>query len=188
MNWLFWQAASAPYIGGGFGHFYCYAPANYEYAIDRFTMETKRQLDVLDKQLEGKQFVCAGDEPTIADFAIFPWSGHSPQSSQSYHSPRSTCIDAFSPLFLHPRTCLRARPPLTPREAGIPSRRRHSRHLWPYSAIAKVFRPRRAPQCKNPTSAPCIIPACGTVNHVAQVLRATSTFIEKKRTHFCIRG
>ena len=73
LNWLFWQAASAPYIGGGFGHFYNYAPANYQYAIDRFAMETKRQLDVLDRQLEGKQWVCGGDEPTIADFAIFPW-------------------------------------------------------------------------------------------------------------------
>lgn len=71
-NWLFWQASSAPYIGGGFGHFYRYAPLNVEYAIDRFTMETKRQLDVLDKQLEGKAFVC-GDEYTIADMSIMPW-------------------------------------------------------------------------------------------------------------------
>ena len=79
LNWLFWQAASAPYIGGGFGHFYNYAPANYQYAIDRFAMETKRQLDVLDKQLAGKTFVVErsddryADAPTIADFAIYPW-------------------------------------------------------------------------------------------------------------------
>ena len=73
LNWLFWQAGTAPYIGGGFGHFYNYAPRNYEYAIDRFSMETKRQLDLLDKKLQGKDWVCGGDEPTIADFAIFPW-------------------------------------------------------------------------------------------------------------------
>ena len=73
MNWLFWQTSSAPYVGGGFGHFYNYAPVNYQYAIDRFTMETKRQLDVLDKQLEGKDWMCGGEGPTIADFAIFPW-------------------------------------------------------------------------------------------------------------------
>lgn len=71
-NWLFWQMGAAPYLGGGFGHFYKYAPVKIEYAIDRFTLETKRQLDVLDKQLAGKQFIC-GDEYTIADIATFPW-------------------------------------------------------------------------------------------------------------------
>lgn len=73
-NWLFWQMASAPYLGGGFGHFYAYAPEKYKYPIDRFAMETKRQLDVLDKQLEKNQFI-AGDDYTIADMAIFPWYG-----------------------------------------------------------------------------------------------------------------
>lgn len=72
MNWLMWQMGSAPYLGGGFGHFYNYAPLKIEYAIDRFTMEAKRIVDVLDKQLEGKEYVC-GDEYTIADIAIFPW-------------------------------------------------------------------------------------------------------------------
>lgn len=74
MNWLFWQVGSAPYLGGGFGHFYNYAPEKFEYAIDRFSMEAKRQLDVLDKQLENNKFI-AGDEYTIADMAIFPWYG-----------------------------------------------------------------------------------------------------------------
>lgn len=74
MNWLFWQMGSAPYVGGGFGHFYAYAPEKFEYPIDRFTMETKRQLDVLDKQLAKNKYI-AGDEYTIADIAIFPWYG-----------------------------------------------------------------------------------------------------------------
>ncbi|MFG1501234.1 glutathione-dependent disulfide-bond oxidoreductase [Halobacteriovorax sp. XZX-3] len=73
-NWLFWQMGSAPYLGGGFGHFYAYAPEKFEYPIDRFAMETKRQLDVLDKQLENNKYI-AGDEYSIADIAIFPWYG-----------------------------------------------------------------------------------------------------------------
>jgi GST-like protein len=75
MNWLFWQMGSAPYVGGGFGHFYAYAPYKMEYPIDRFSMEVKRQLDVLDRQLAENPFV-AGDEYTIADMAIFPWYGN----------------------------------------------------------------------------------------------------------------
>jgi len=71
-NWLFWNMGGAPFIGGGFGHFFKYAPVEIQYAIDRYSMETKRQLDVLDKQLEGKKYV-VGDEITIADFAIWPW-------------------------------------------------------------------------------------------------------------------
>jgi len=73
-SWLFWQMGSAPYIGGGFGHFYAYAPVKIEYAIDRFTMEAKRQLDVLDRRLAESKYI-AGDEYTIADIAIFPWYG-----------------------------------------------------------------------------------------------------------------
>ena len=75
MNWLFWQMGSAPYLGGGFGHFYSYAPYKMEYPIDRYSMEVKRQLDVLDKQLAENPFI-AGDEYTIADIAIFPWYGN----------------------------------------------------------------------------------------------------------------
>ena len=72
LSWLFWQAGSAPYVGGGFGHFYAYAPTKIEYAIDRFAMETKRQLDVLDRRLETNRFI-AGSEYTIADIAAWPW-------------------------------------------------------------------------------------------------------------------
>ena len=74
LNWLFWQMGSAPYVGGGFGHFYSYAPSKMQYPIDRFTMETKRQLDVLDRHLADKPFM-AGDEYSIADMAIWPWYG-----------------------------------------------------------------------------------------------------------------
>lgn len=74
LNWLFWQMGSAPFVGGGFGHFYAYAPDKLEYPIDRYAMETKRQLDVLDRQLAANRFV-AGDEYTIADMAIWPWYG-----------------------------------------------------------------------------------------------------------------
>jgi len=74
LSWLFWQMGSAPYLGGGFGHFYQYAPERFEYPIDRFSMEVKRQLDVLDQHLEGKRFIC-GDEYSIADIAIWPWYG-----------------------------------------------------------------------------------------------------------------
>eukprot|EP00003_Mantamonas_plastica_P006517 TRINITY_DN15328_c0_g1_i1.p2 TRINITY_DN15328_c0_g1~~TRINITY_DN15328_c0_g1_i1.p2 ORF type:complete len:294 (+),score=33.99 TRINITY_DN15328_c0_g1_i1:1878-2759(+) len=74
MNWLFWQMASAPILGGGFGHFYAYAPEKYQYPIDRYTMEVKRQLDVLDRQLANNRYI-AGDEYTIADMAIWPWYG-----------------------------------------------------------------------------------------------------------------
>lgn len=74
MNWLFWQMGSAPYLGGGFGHFYAYAPEKFQYPIDRFAMETKRQMDVLDKQL-AKQPYIAGNDFSIADIAIWPWYG-----------------------------------------------------------------------------------------------------------------
>ena len=74
MNWLFWQMGSAPYIGGGFGHFYAYAPYKMEYPIDRFTMEVKRQLDVLDQRLAENEYL-VGSEYTIADMAAFPWYG-----------------------------------------------------------------------------------------------------------------
>jgi len=72
LSWLFWQMGSTPYVGGGFGHFYAYAPVKIEYAIDRFTMETKRLLDVLDRRLAESKYV-AGPDYTIADIAIFPW-------------------------------------------------------------------------------------------------------------------
>lgn len=74
LSWLFWQMGSAPYLGGGFGHFYAYAPSKIEYAIDRFAMETKRQLDVLDRRLSDNEYL-AGTGYTIADIAVFPWYG-----------------------------------------------------------------------------------------------------------------
>src|SRR4030088_1292888 len=87
LNWLFWQMGSTPYLGGGFGHFYAYAPVKIKYAIDRFTMEVKRQLDVLDRQLADNQFI-AGDEYTIPDMAIWPWYGNGMLNGASYNDPR----------------------------------------------------------------------------------------------------
>jgi len=74
LSWLFWQMGSAPFLGGGFGHFYAYAPEKFEYPINRYTMEVKRQLDVLDKQLANNTYIC-GEDYTIADIAIWPWYG-----------------------------------------------------------------------------------------------------------------
>lgn len=74
MNWLMWQMGSAPFLGGGFGHFYAYAPEKYEYPINRYAMEVKRQLDVLDRELAGRAYI-AGDDYSIADMAIWPWYG-----------------------------------------------------------------------------------------------------------------
>ena len=74
LSWLFWQMGSAPYLGGGFGHFYAYAPVKIEYAIDRFAMEAKRQLDVLDRRLADSEYL-AGPQYTIADIAVWPWHG-----------------------------------------------------------------------------------------------------------------
>ncbi len=74
MSWLFWQMGSAPYLGGGFGHFYAYAPEKFEYPINRFTMEVKRQLDVLDKNLESRRYLC-GDDYNISDIAVSTWYG-----------------------------------------------------------------------------------------------------------------
>ena len=74
LSWLFWQIGSAPYLGGGFGHFYAYAPAKFEYPIDRFAMEVKRQMDVLNRRLADQRYL-AGDEYTVADIAVWPWYG-----------------------------------------------------------------------------------------------------------------
>jgi GST-like protein len=74
LSWLFWQMGSAPYLGGGFGHFYAYAPAKFEYPIDRFAMEVKRQMDVLDRRLAECRYL-AGDDYTVADIAVWPWYG-----------------------------------------------------------------------------------------------------------------
>jgi GST-like protein len=74
LNWLFWQMGSAPFLGGGFGHFYAYAPEKWEYPIDRYAMEVKRQLDVLDRRLGESEYL-AGSDYTIADMSVWPWYG-----------------------------------------------------------------------------------------------------------------
>lgn len=94
MSWLFWQMGSAPYLGGGFGHFYAYAPVKIEYCIDRFTMEVKRQLDVLDKHLANNRYMC-GDEYSIADIAIWPWYG-SLVLGQAYDAAEFLDVDIYT--------------------------------------------------------------------------------------------
>src|SRR5690606_35933405 len=92
MNWLFWQMGSAPFLGGGFGHFYRYAPTKQEYPINRYAMEAKRQLDVLDRQLATRAFI-AGDGYSIADMAIFPWYGAVVRNEAD---EAAECLDAGS--------------------------------------------------------------------------------------------
>lgn len=93
LNWLFWLQGSAPYLGGGFGHFYAYAPEKFEYPINRFAMETKRQLDVLDQQLADHAYI-AGDSYTIADMAIAPWYGRLVKGGA--YGDAATFLDAAS--------------------------------------------------------------------------------------------
>ena len=88
LSWLFWQMGSTPYVGGGFGHFYAYAQTKIEYAINRFTMETKRQLDVLDRRLAESEYV-AGDSYTIADIAVWPWYGGLAQAQPIWRAANS---------------------------------------------------------------------------------------------------
>jgi GST-like protein len=130
LSWLFWQMGAAPYLGGGFGHFYAYAPTKIEYAIDRFAMETKRQLDVLDRRLADNEFL-AGRDYSIADIAVFPWYGGLAQgllygageflSVQDYkHLQRWTATIAARPAVKRGRMVNRA--------WGEPSTQLHERH------------------------------------------------------------
>jgi len=96
LSWLFWQMGSAPYLGGGFGHFYTYAPFKIEYCINRYAMEVKRQLDVLDRHLADKQFMC-GDDYTIADIAIWPWYG-GVVLNQAYNAGEFLGADSYKNL------------------------------------------------------------------------------------------
>jgi len=96
LNWLFWQMGSAPYLGGGFGHFYAYAPEKMEYPINRYTMEVKRQLDVLDRRLAEVPYV-AGDSYTIADIAIWPWYGRT-VLGKSYNSAEFLDVKSYKHL------------------------------------------------------------------------------------------
>ena len=96
LSWLFWQMGSAPYLGGGFGHFYAYAPEKFEYPINRFSMEVKRQLDVLDRHLAENQYFC-GDDYTIADMAIWPWYGVLSQG-RIYDAGEFLDVDSYTHL------------------------------------------------------------------------------------------
>lgn len=96
LSWLFWQVGSAPFVGGGFGHFYAYAPTKIEYAINRYAMETKRQLDVLDRHLAEHEYM-AGDHYTIADMAIWPWYGGLAQHDQ-YESSEFLQVQQYTHL------------------------------------------------------------------------------------------
>lgn len=93
INWLMWQMGATPFLGGGFGHFYAYAPEKYEYPINRYTMEVKRQLDVLDRQLAEREYI-AGDEYTIADIALAPWYGLL-QSGEAYDAGEYLQVSSY---------------------------------------------------------------------------------------------
>ena len=130
LSWLFWQMGSAPYLGGGFGHFYAYAPTKIEYAIDRFAMETKRQLDVLDRRLAESKFI-AGPDYTIADMAIFPWYGglvkgwlYNAAEFLSVHEYRH--VNRWADMLLERPTVKRGR--MVNRLSGEPSSQLHERH------------------------------------------------------------
>jgi GSH-dependent disulfide-bond oxidoreductase len=130
LSWLFWQMGSAPYLGGGFGHFYAYAPAKIEYAIDRFAMEVKRQLDVLDRQLAQHKYV-AGEDYTIADMAIFPWygglvKGWSYGAAEFLSVQDYKHVNGWADRLLKRPTVQRGR--MVNRTSGEPSSQLHERH------------------------------------------------------------
>ncbi|TCL74901.1 glutathione-dependent disulfide-bond oxidoreductase [Rhizobium sp. BK251] len=131
INWLFWQMASAPYLGGGFGHFYAYAPMHIKYAVDRFSMEVKRHLDVLDRHLADNEYM-AGNEYTIADMAIWPWYGVLAQGK--VYGDAGTFLDVASYRNVQRWTAeIAARPAvqrgrMVNRVTGDPSEQLHERH------------------------------------------------------------
>ncbi|MGO4681971.1 glutathione-dependent disulfide-bond oxidoreductase [Hyphomicrobium sp. 2TAF46] len=130
LSWLFWQVGSAPFLGGGFGHFFAYAPAKIEYAIDRFAMETKRQLDVLDRRLAESEYI-AGDTYTIADMAIWPWYGQLVQGSL-YGAGEFLSVEDYKNIrrwagVLADRPAVK-RGLMVNRTSGEPSRQLHERH------------------------------------------------------------
>jgi len=130
LSWLFWQMGSAPYLGGGFGHFYAYAPTKIEYAINRFAMEVKRQLDVLDRRLAESEYI-AGDSYTIADMAIFPWYGGLAKG-WSYNAGEFLSVQDYSNVQrwadrLLERPAVR-RGRMVNRTFGEPSSQLHERH------------------------------------------------------------
>lgn len=130
LSWLFWQMGSAPYLGGGFGHFYAYAPTKIEYAIDRFAMEVKRQLDVLDRRLAESDYV-AGPGYTIADMAIFPWygglvKGWSYGAAEFLSVQDYTHVQRWADRLLERPTVVRGR--MVNRVSGEPASQLHERH------------------------------------------------------------
>ncbi len=130
LSWLFWQMGSAPYLGGGFGHFYAYAPIKIEYAIDRFAMETKRLLDVLDKHLARNEYV-VGSEYTIADMAIWPWyaslvKGWAYQAAEFLSVHEYTHVLRWADLIGERPAVRRGR--MVNRVSGEPSGQLHERH------------------------------------------------------------
>lgn len=131
MNWLFWQVGAAPYVGGGFGHFYAYAPLHIKYAVDRFAMEVKRQLDVLDRHLATNRYL-AGDEYSIADMAVWPWYNAVAQSEIYGESGSFLETDRYQ-HFQRWRTDIASRPAvqrgrMVNRRIGKPSEQLHERH------------------------------------------------------------
>jgi GST-like protein len=130
MNWVFWQMGSAPYLGGGFGHFYAYAPEKWQYPIDRFAMEAKRQLDVLDRELADKTFI-TGDTYTIADMAIWPWYGQL-VLGRLYNAAEFLDVDSYANLMRWAKA-IDARPAvqrgrMVNRAFGDPEMQLHERH------------------------------------------------------------
>ena len=130
LSWLFWQMGSAPFLGGGFGHFYAYAPVKIEYAIDRYAMEVKRQLDVLDRRLAESLYL-AGEEYTIADMAVWPWYG-ALVKGQLYEAGEFLQVQAYSHVLrwtnqIAQRPAVR-RGRMVNRIVGIPSSQLHERH------------------------------------------------------------
>ena len=130
LNWLFWQMGSAPYLGGGFGHFYAYAPTKIEYAIDRFAMEVKRQLDVLDRRLAENEYL-AGADYTIADMAVFPWYGGLAKGWSTARRNSSRCriirnVQRWADAILARPTVKRGR--MVNRTSGDPSEQLRERH------------------------------------------------------------
>lgn len=130
LSWLFWQMGSAPFVGGGFGHFYAYAPEKIEYAIDRYAMETKRQMDVLDRLLAERRYIC-GDDYTIADMAIWPWYGQM-ALGRSYDAAEFLQVHAYTHVLrwaneLDARSAVK-RGRMVNRVQGEPSSQLHERH------------------------------------------------------------
>ncbi|MEP7056574.1 MAG: glutathione-dependent disulfide-bond oxidoreductase [Caldimonas sp.] len=130
LSWLFWQMGSAPFLGGGFGHFYAYAPSKIEYAIDRYAMEVKRQLDVLDRRLAESRYL-AGDEYTIADIAVWPWYG-TLAKGQLYESAEFLQVHEYENVLrwtneIAERPAVR-RGRMVNRTWGQPSSQLHERH------------------------------------------------------------